>query len=106
MRDIILSYIEKLILDLKLGLRNSPNNQELVAKRRELERIKQEILFMNKHSEILNAKFYRIDKTITSSSEIRLMDDCDTEDMSLWIETTVEGGSIRLREGDLILKVK
>ena len=45
MRDIILSYIEKLILDLRLGLRNSPNNQELVAKRRELERIKQEILF-------------------------------------------------------------
>ena len=106
MRDIILSYIEKLILDLRLGLRNSPNNQELVAKRRELERIKQEILFMSRHSKILNAKFYRIDETITSSSEIRLMDDCDTQDMSLWIETTVEGGSIRLQEGDLILKVK
>ena len=106
MRDIILSYIEKLILDLRLGLRNSPNNQKLVAKRRELERIKQEILFMSRYSEILNAKFYRIDETITSSSEIRLMDDCDTEDMSLWIETTVEGGSIRLQEGDLILKVK
>lgn len=106
MRDIILSYIEKLILDLRLGLRNSPNNQKLVAKRRELERIKQEILFMSRHSEILNAKFYRIDETITSSSEIRLMDDCDTEDMSLWIETTVEGGRIRLQEGDLILKVK
>ena len=106
MRDIILSYIEKLILDLRLGLRNSPNNQELVAKRRELERIKQEILFMSRHSEILTAKFYHIDETITSSSEIRLMDDCDTEDMSLWIETTVEGGSIRLQEGDLILKVK
>lgn len=106
MRDIILSYIEKLILDLRLGLRNSPNNQKLVAKRRELERIKQEILFMGRHSEILNAKFYRIDETITSSSEIRLMDNCDTEDMSLWIETTVEGGRIRLQEGDLILKVK
>lgn len=61
---------------------------------------------MGKHLEILTAKFYHIDKTVTGSSEIRLMDDCDTEDMSLWIETTVEGGSIRLQEGDLILKVK
>lgn len=60
---------------------------------------------MSRHSEILTAKFYHIDETITSSSEIRLMDVCDTEDMSLWIETTVEGGRIRLQEGDLILKV-
>lgn len=60
---------------------------------------------MGKHLEILTAKFYHIDETITSSSEIRLMDVCDTEDMSLWIETTVEGGRIRLQEGDLILKV-
>lgn len=61
---------------------------------------------MGKHLEILTAKFYHINETITSSSEIRLMDDCDTEDVSLWIETTVEGGSIRLQEGDLTLKVK
>lgn len=47
---------------------------------------------MGKHLEILTAKFYHIDETITSSSEIRLMDDCDTEDVSLWIETTMEGG--------------
>lgn len=60
---------------------------------------------MGKHLEILTAKFYHIDETITSSSEIRLMDVCDTEDMSLWIETTVEGGRIRLQEGDLILEV-
>ena len=60
---------------------------------------------MGKHLEILTAKFHHIDETITSSSEIRLMDVCDTEDMSLWIETTVEGGRIRLQEGDLILKV-
>ena len=60
---------------------------------------------MGKHLEIPTAKFYHIDETITSSSEIRLMDVCDTEDMSLWIETTVEGGRIRLQEGDLILKV-
>ncbi|WP_028897709.1 hypothetical protein [Prevotella sp. HUN102] len=106
MRDVILSYIEKLILDIKLDLRDSPKNHKLVAKRRELERIKQEILFMSKHPEILNAKYYRIDETITNSSEIRLMDDCDTEDISLWAETTVKGDCIRLREGDLILKIK
>lgn len=54
---------------------------------------------MGKHLEILTAKFYHIDDTITSSSEIRLMDDCDTEDVSLWIETTMEGGQYKTSRG-------
>lgn len=61
---------------------------------------------MGKHLEILTAKFYYIDETITSSSEIRLMDDCDTEDVSLWIETTMEGGQYKTSRGRSDFKCK
>lgn len=106
MRTIILSYIERLALEIEEQLRSSTKTQDLIAKLQELKRIKQELLFMDKHPEIMKSSLYRINETITDSSEIRLMDDCDTENTSHWVETTIKGKTIRLQRGDIILKME
>lgn len=106
MRTTILLYIEKLRLDIKNSLKEDEQNYELISKLLELNRIEREILLMSKHPEILNSTFYRILETATDNSEIRLMDDCDTENMSYWVETEVGGERIRLKGGDIILTIK
>lgn len=91
--------IENINEEIKLG----KNKQENIQIKRELLNIDRLIDMMNKHN-IHSNKILEIItiETATDSSEIRLFDDCDTENKEYWKEFD----RVRLSSGDIIIKRK
>lgn len=99
LKDYLKSRIESSNKELKSG----KNTSENIQAKEDLSNAYFMIDMINKYninpkniSEIITIK------TATDSSEIRLFDDCDTEDKKCWKEL----GNLRLSSGDIIIKFK
>lgn len=99
LKEYLKNRIENINEEIKLG----KNKQENIRIKRELLNIDRLIDMMNKHN-IRSNKILEIItiETATDSSEIRLFDDCDTENKEYWKEFD----KVRLSSGDIIIKRK
>lgn len=96
-------YLKYRIENINEEIKSGKNKQENIQIKRELLNIDRLIDMMNKHN-IRSNEILEIIKieTATNSSEIRLFDDCDTENKEYWKEFD----RVRLSSGDIIIKRK
>lgn len=97
--------LKKMISIITNSIKNSSSKSRLIAKKKEFESLLRLLNWAKKNEIVAGQIVYTLPANIINSpsSNYRIVDDCETDDQTQWIELTIDNEKLFLTAGDKII---